>query len=121
MQSASAYTDEAYRRFKLRVLEDEETLSGTSDDRIREKFRAQLRTPQQFNENDWIRPPARNYAYLLLDEPTVSVLADLSFPNDMGIISPHNRSRSWMHGGKLKCPIEASDIARSLPLLDSTC
>ena len=86
VQSASAYTDEAYRRFKLRVLEDEETLSGTSDDRIREKFRAQLRTPQQFNENDWIRPPARNYAYLLLDEPTVSVLAALSFPNDMGII-----------------------------------
>ena len=83
VQSASAYTDEAYRRFKLSVVEDEETLSGASDDRIREEFRAQLRTLQQLNENDWIRAPARNYACLVLDGPTVSMLADLSFPEDM--------------------------------------
>lgn len=63
-------------------MEDEETLSGASDDRIREEFRAQPRTLQQFNENDWIRAPARNYACLVLDGPTVSMLADLSFPYD---------------------------------------
>ncbi|KAF4153146.1 hypothetical protein CNMCM6936_000976 [Aspergillus lentulus] len=74
---------EACHRFKLSVVEDDETLSGASDDRVREEFRAQLRTLQQLNENDWIRAPARNYACLVLDKPTVSMLADLSFPEDI--------------------------------------
>ncbi|GAQ03709.1 hypothetical protein ALT_1030 [Aspergillus lentulus] len=82
-QSTSAYTDEACQRFKLSVVEDEETLSGASDDRVREEFRAQLRTLQQLNENDWIRAPARNYACLVLDKPTVSMLANLSFPEEI--------------------------------------
>ncbi|RJE19947.1 hypothetical protein PHISCL_07711 [Aspergillus sclerotialis] len=81
--STSAYADEAYRRFKLDVVLDEENLSGASDDRVREEFRAQLRTLQMLDEEDYIQLPARNYACLVLDRPTVFMLADLSFPEDM--------------------------------------
>lgn len=52
VQSTSASTDEAYRWVELSVVEDEEALSGASDDRIREEFRAHLRTLQQLFEND---------------------------------------------------------------------
>lgn len=79
-QSTSAYTEEAFRRLKLDVVEDEEALSGASDDRIREEFRAQLRTLQQLGDDDCIQTPARNYACLVLDRPTVLMLAEISFP-----------------------------------------
>ncbi|ODM19646.1 hypothetical protein SI65_04631 [Aspergillus cristatus] len=88
-QSTSAYTEEAFRRFKLGVVEDKEALSGASDDRVRAEFRAQLRTLQQLGENDFIRTPARNYACLVLDKPTVFMLADLSFPDNMRDDWPH--------------------------------
>lgn len=82
-QSTSAYTDEAFSRLKLDVVEDEEALSGASDDRIREEFRAQLRTLQQLSEDDSIQAPTRNYACLVLDGPTLFMLADVSFPGDV--------------------------------------
>ncbi|GIJ92660.1 hypothetical protein Asppvi_001938 [Aspergillus pseudoviridinutans] len=110
-QSTSAYTGEACHRFKLSVVEDEETLSGASDDRVREEFRAQLRTLQQLNENDWIRAPARNDACLVLDKPTVSMLADLSFPEEhktrRGIISPQKNQGGgcMVEASSYKCPL----------------
>lgn len=82
-QSTSAYTNEACRRFKLDIVLDKDILSGASDNRVREEFRAQLRMLQVLDENDWIQLPARNYVCLVLDRSIVLMLADLSFPEDM--------------------------------------
>lgn len=82
-QSTSAYTEEALRRFKIDIVQDEEVLSGASDDHVREEFRAQLRGLQQLGEDEFIRTPARNYACLVLDRSVVFTLADLSFPEDL--------------------------------------
>ncbi|KAJ5974095.1 hypothetical protein N7481_011305 [Penicillium waksmanii] len=72
------YMDEVARRFKLDVIQDEQILSGTSDDRIREEFRSQLRTLHSFSDGfPW--PPARNMVCLVLDGETASMLASLEF------------------------------------------
>lgn len=68
-QSTSAYTDEALRRFKIDVVQDEEALSGASDHRIREEFRAHLRGLQQLGDDGVIRGAVRNYACLVLNQP----------------------------------------------------
>lgn len=81
--STSAYTDEALRRFKVDVVQDEEVLSGASDDRVREEFRAQLRGLRQLGGDRIILGPARNYACFVLDRTVVCMLADLSFAEDL--------------------------------------
>ena len=92
-ESTSASSDEAYRRFKLVVVLDEEVLSGASDDRVREEFRAHLRMLgmlQWLDEqgsligpHDSIELPARNYACLVFDRSAVFMLADIFFPEDI--------------------------------------
>jgi hypothetical protein len=56
---------------------------------VGEEFRAQLRTSQQLGQNDFIRTPARNYTFLVLDKPAIFMLADLSFPEDVREDWPH--------------------------------
>jgi hypothetical protein len=77
--SPRVYMDEASRRFKLDVVEDKEALSGASDDRVREEFRAHLRTTRLLDSVGCIWPPARNMACFVLDRTTTSMLANLSF------------------------------------------
>lgn len=80
-QSTTAYTEEAMRRFKIDVLQDQDALGGASD-RIREEFRAYLRGLHQLGEDGVIHGAVRNYACLVLDRSVVCVLADLTFPDD---------------------------------------
>lgn len=83
VQSTSAYTDEAFCRFKIDVVQDEEALSGASDDRIREEFRAYLRGLHQLSDDGVIHGAVRNYACLKLNQPVVCMLAGLTFPDDL--------------------------------------
>ncbi|RJE16526.1 hypothetical protein PHISCL_11137, partial [Aspergillus sclerotialis] len=63
------YAQEAFKRFKLSVIQDEDALSNASDDRLRDEFRAQIRGLQlSDNEEDLIHPLARNMACLVFDE-----------------------------------------------------
>ncbi|OJJ85527.1 uncharacterized protein ASPGLDRAFT_24548 [Aspergillus glaucus CBS 516.65] len=78
----SAYGDEAFHRFKLDVIEDQDALNGASDDRIREEFRALIRSFNLCDDEERFVPPARNVACLVLDEATISMLVNLSFPED---------------------------------------
>lgn len=55
-RSLPAYIGEASRRFKLDVVEDEEALLGASDDRVREEFRAHLRTTRLLDSKGNIWP-----------------------------------------------------------------
>ncbi|RDW70546.1 uncharacterized protein DSM5745_08057 [Aspergillus mulundensis] len=77
-QSTTAYADEALRRFKLDVVQDEAALADASADRIREEFRAHLRGVRQLGDDGVIRGAARNYACLVLDRAVVLMLADLA-------------------------------------------
>ncbi|KAL4916355.1 hypothetical protein BDW62DRAFT_202859 [Aspergillus aurantiobrunneus] len=81
--STSAYADEALRRFKIDVVQDEQALAGASDDRGREEFRAQLRGLRQLGEDGVIHGAVRNYSCLVLDRAVVAMLADLTFPADV--------------------------------------
>lgn len=78
----STYGDEAFHRFKLDVIEDQDALNGASDDRIREEFRALIRGFNLCDDEERFVPPARNVACLALDEATISMLVNLSFPED---------------------------------------
>lgn len=82
LYALSAYADEAFHRFKLDVIEDQDALDGASDDRIREEFRALIRGFNLCDDEERFVPPARNVACLVLDEATISMLANLSFPED---------------------------------------
>ena len=83
------YSDEAFRRFGFKVVEDGDALDGASVDRVREEFRAQIRG-LHLGENDDddsatsdFMPPARNQACFLLDEAAITMLADISsLPDD---------------------------------------
>lgn len=85
LYTLSAYADEAFHRFKLDVIEDRDNLDGASDDRIREEFWALIRGLNLCDlcDNKGIfAPPARNVACLVLDEATISTLANLCFPEN---------------------------------------
>ncbi|KAL4926704.1 uncharacterized protein BDV17DRAFT_150008 [Aspergillus undulatus] len=81
--TTTAYADEALRRFKIDVVQDEEALSGASDDRVREEFRALLRGLNLLGEDGRIRGPARNDVCVVIDTATVCMLADLTFSEDL--------------------------------------
>ncbi|KAI6839563.1 hypothetical protein KC332_g6540 [Hortaea werneckii] len=76
------YADELYRRLKLDVIEDQETLEDASNDRVRECFRAHVRglelwgEKEEGAENDW-PPPPRNYACLVLNGSKMDMLLNI--------------------------------------------
>lgn len=92
--------------------EDKEALFGGSDDRVREGFRAQLRTLQQLGEDDFIQPPARNYACLVLDRPTLFMLADIFFPKNVRGSWPLFHSKTIkIADARWKRPVAATNVS----------
>ncbi|KAF2723825.1 hypothetical protein K431DRAFT_282519 [Polychaeton citri CBS 116435] len=71
--------EEARRRFKLDLIEDQQELENASDDRIRENFRAFLKNQDLTREEDRFPPQARFNVCLVLDEAKVKMLAGLQF------------------------------------------
>lgn len=82
----SPYAEEAFRRFKLDLIEDEAVLEGASYDRIRAEFEALIQPKIQglkasakgLLEDDFdLWPRARYMACLVLDEAAVSMLVNV--------------------------------------------
>lgn len=77
---------EAYKRFKLDLVQDKEALEGASDDRIREEFNALLRGhglwPADSSDSGPLMP-ARQFVCLVLDEATILHLESLPFSEKM--------------------------------------
>ena len=71
--------DEASRRFKLDLVEEQDSLDGASTDRVRECFRALVRSLHITDEEDLWVPPTRNKVCLVLDANKVQLLANLTF------------------------------------------
>ncbi|KAG9649736.1 hypothetical protein KCU95_g1119, partial [Aureobasidium melanogenum] len=78
-----AYTAEAWKRFKLDIIEDQEALDGASDDRVRAEFRALVRSKELSDDEEQFVPPARNQACLVLDAAAITMLAQLKFPEEL--------------------------------------
>ncbi|KAG9644930.1 hypothetical protein KCV04_g4038, partial [Aureobasidium melanogenum] len=78
-----AYAAEAWKRFKLDIIEDQEALDGASDDRVRAEFRALVRSKELSDDEDQFLPPARNQACLVLDAAAITMLAQLKFPEGL--------------------------------------
>ncbi|KAI7240598.1 hypothetical protein KC330_g1183 [Hortaea werneckii] len=76
------YADELYRHLKSDVIEDQETLEDASNDRVRECFRAHIRSLELWGEeeegaeNDW-PPPPQNYACLVLNGSKMDMLLNI--------------------------------------------
>jgi hypothetical protein len=79
------YANEAFRRFKLDLVDEQEALAGASIDRVRECFRAHVRSLEITNDNDeedlWVGP-TRNLVCLVLNADKVQMLANLTFRDD---------------------------------------
>ena len=73
------YADEAYRRLKFDVVEDQDALGGASHDRVRECFRAHIRSLELWDDIDQFPPPPRNYVCLIMDVSKIEMLANLNF------------------------------------------
>ncbi|KAG9704668.1 hypothetical protein KCU69_g4999, partial [Aureobasidium melanogenum] len=78
-----AYAAEAWKRFKLDIIEDQEALDGASDDRVRAEFRALVRSKELSDDGDQFLPPARNQVCLVLDAAAITMLAQLKFPEEL--------------------------------------
>ncbi|KAF5708326.1 hypothetical protein FMUND_10661 [Fusarium mundagurra] len=85
LMSPSLYSEEATKRFKLEVIEDKEALENASGDRVREEFRAHLRSLGVLEDDLMFRGigTSRFSACILLDERTISRLANCSFSLDI--------------------------------------
>lgn len=97
-QPFAAYGEEAFKRFKLSMIQDKDALEDASDDRVREEFNAHVRSLDFFdNISEWDeilakrhgpdkmnRPFAPNSFDLciVLDEAKIEELSALSFPDD---------------------------------------
>ncbi|KAF5718305.1 hypothetical protein FGLOB1_1679 [Fusarium globosum] len=91
LMSPSLYSEEATKRFKLEVIEDKEALENASEDRVREEFRAHLRSPGVLEDDLMFRGigTSRFSACILLDEKAISRLANFSFGLDIELDEPH--------------------------------
>lgn len=80
------YAEEAFRRFRLDLIEDQAALEGATYDRIRAEFEALIQlklrdlksSTETFLEDDFdLWPRARYMACLVLDEQAVSMLVNV--------------------------------------------
>lgn len=80
-----ALAAEAYKGFRLDLVQDRQALDGASDDRIREEFNALLRGhglwPAGCSQRGPLRPP-RRFVCFVFDEATILELASLLFPQE---------------------------------------
>jgi hypothetical protein len=76
---------EVYRGLKLEVIINEDALKDASSDRVREYFKAQIRSLEITETTDsdgrewWIGPAGTKFG-ILLDAAAAHMLADLTFP-----------------------------------------
>jgi hypothetical protein len=97
---SKVHSDEAFRRLRLDLIEDEEALNHASVDRVRECFRALVRSFELTDDEDeWAGPP-RNKTCFVLNAQKVQMLADLTFCEDV-------MEESRVFG---KCRLTAVDI-----------
>lgn len=79
------YANEVFRRFELDLVDEQEPLASASIDRVRECFRAQVRsleiTDDTDEEDSWV-PPTRNLVCLLLDADKIQMFSNMSFRDD---------------------------------------
>ena len=76
------YSDEAFRRLRLDLVDDQEALNHASIDRVRECFRALIRSFEPADEDDsWLRR-TRNSTCIVLNAQKVQMLANLTFSED---------------------------------------
>jgi hypothetical protein len=95
-------SDEAFKRLRLDLVDDEEVLDHASIDRVRECFRALVRSFEVVDyDNEWAGPP-RNSTCLVLNARKAQMLADLKFSEDE---DDFEQIRVW-----LKCYVTAVDI-----------
>ncbi|KAF5671746.1 hypothetical protein FHETE_3959 [Fusarium heterosporum] len=80
------FAAEAYKRFKLDVIQDKEALGDASDDRIRNEFDSLTRALGLWDDAEHCPDgpvrPGRYVVCLVLDEAQILKLASLSFPED---------------------------------------
>jgi hypothetical protein len=115
MQGAEANPQNPYGRFRLDLVEEQESLKSASTDRVRECFRVLVRsfaiTDDNGGEDRWV-PPPRNKVCLVLDVDKVQMLADLTFydgEDDMDIYIRYE-----------ECFVQAVDIEWQRPKVTSS-
>ncbi|KAF4440749.1 hypothetical protein F53441_12219 [Fusarium austroafricanum] len=83
--SPSLYSEEAAKRFKLDLIEDKEGLNNASEDRVREEFRAHLRSLGMLEDDIMFRGigSSRFSTCILLDEQMIRKLASISLSLDL--------------------------------------
>jgi hypothetical protein len=106
---SKVYSDEAFARLRLDLVDDEEALDNASIDRVRECFRALVRSFELADDDDddnWAGPP-RNKTCLVLNTQKVQMLANLKFSEDE---DDFDQIRAF-----LKCHVTAVDIRWQRP------
>ena len=81
-QTPDPYAEQAIRRFKLDVIQDEDALAGASTDRVRETFRALVRSFELRDDEDEWPAPTKYKVCLVLDAERVELLADMGIDGD---------------------------------------
>lgn len=79
---ANLYAHEVFRRLKFDVVMDREALEGASIDRVRECFRALVRSLELCDDENECPPPARNMVCLVLDAAKFEMLSNIEFYDD---------------------------------------
>lgn len=109
------YANEALQRFRLDLVEERESLESASIDRVRECFRALVRsfeiTDEDGEEDRWV-PPTRNKVCPVLDADKVHMLADLAFRDDDDYMYIYRRYE--------ECFVQAVDIEWLQPEVTSS-
>ena len=120
MQGAGAnppdsYAEEAFRRFRLDLVDEQESLARASIDRVRECFRALVRDLEITDDNEerdhWV-PPTRNKVCLVLDADRVQMLANLTFRDDEDYMVIYEKYEA--------CFVQALDIGWQRPEVTSS-
>ncbi|KAJ4122958.1 hypothetical protein NW768_009949 [Fusarium equiseti] len=117
-RKTAPFSNEAFKRLRLDVIENQDLLENASDDRVREEFNAHIRAlrlfPGDLEQRDWGLPvpndlnrpdgPRRYGFCIVMDEQTMDKLAALIFPEDLKMdqevlkdISIKVIDRSWTY------------------------
>lgn len=97
--------DEVCRRFELNLVNEQDMLESASTDRVRECFRAHVRSLELSNDEVYWALPTRNRVCLVLGANQVQMLANLTFHDD----------RMVEFSAFDECRVQAVDIAWQRP------
>jgi hypothetical protein len=105
----NSYADEVVRRFKLDLVDEQDTLESASIDRVRACFRAHIRSLELTDDDadyPWIGSPHKSVCFVLNAEK-VQMLANLTFREDGDYMAEF---RVWW-----KCWMQAVDVRWERP------